>query len=98
MAKLILFPMARNAGRARHVAAMLNKREGREREVYFRSIVQQLEKRLGKLGVSPAEAARQVQGFTDAVNVAVAEGWHFEEPQPPGHQSGLFDRQPEGAA
>ena len=98
MADLLAFPADRLAGRARHVAAMLDKRTGRARDTYYAVICNNLAKQLFKAGFPPAEVQRQIGRFDEAVQRCIAEGWHFEDPQPPGHQSDLFDRQPEGAA
>lgn len=98
MAELLPFPADHLTGRARHVAAMVDKRRpGRERDAYFRTICKNLAGQLRRAGLPEAVVQDQIARFTAAVNRCIAEGWHFERPAPVGHQPDLFD-QPGGAA
>jgi len=85
MADLICFPQSRNVGKARHVAATMDRRQpGRSRDAYWNTIQKQMVEKLRGLDFQQAEIDRQLSAFTDAVNRAVAEGWHFDQQQQPG--------------
>lgn len=78
MVDVIPFPLDRYVGKARYVAAMINRRRTiREREIYFRSICRSLANQLRRAGLEESEVSRQIDAFTKTVKRSIAEGWHF---------------------
>ena len=77
MVEIIPFPLERYVGKARHVAAMIDRRRGKDREAYYRAICRQMADRLRRLGVAEPDVQRLIIEFTDTVNQCLAEGWHF---------------------
>ena len=68
MAELIMFPQARNVGKARHVAELYwGKGSPKEREIYWRMVVNRLAACMIKCGFSQSAIDQQVGSFRNAV-------------------------------
>ena len=68
MAELIIFPQARNIGKARHVAELYwSKDSPREREIYWRMVVNRLAACMIKCGFSRSAIDQQINSFRNAV-------------------------------
>jgi len=105
MAEIIAFPLDRYVGKARHVAALIARRRGKDRDTYFRTTCHRLAAGLRGIGLDEREVQRQIEAFVGAVNQAVQEGWRYPADQPirtiPADGPDLFfrdDHHPPGAA
>jgi hypothetical protein len=68
VAELIIFPQSRNVGKARHVAAIYrDKSSPREREIYWRMVVNRLAGCMVKCGFSQSTIDQQINNFHNAV-------------------------------
>ncbi|UJW83989.1 DUF6074 family protein [Devosia sp. SL43] len=68
MAELIIFPQARNVGKARHVAELYSsKGSPKEREIYWRMVVSRLAACMVKCGFSQSAIDQQINSFRNAV-------------------------------
>src|SRR5215217_819453 len=68
VAELIMFPQARNVGKARHVAKLYRgKASPKERETYWRMVVNRLAAGMAKSGFSQSAINQQVGNFRNAV-------------------------------
>lgn len=99
MTAVIPFPQHRRVGKARHVAAIINRRRtAHERAAYFQRVCRQLATSLRQIGLTDEQVSYEVQGFVHAVNLAIGEGWHFPGDHVTGEQLNLFRDEPPGAA
>jgi hypothetical protein len=68
VAELIIFPQARNVGKARHVAELYwSKGSHKEREIYWRMVVNRLAACMIKCGFSQSAIDQQISSFRNAV-------------------------------
>lgn len=67
LVQVIPFPLAANIGKVRRVAEVLDTKQGKAADAYWRRTIQPMADRLTKAGVSQAEVDRQIAQFTDAV-------------------------------
>lgn len=66
-ARLVLFPLSRNIGKARRVAEVLTRREGKAQDAYWHRICQDLAAMLRKHGASEDDVHAQLNAFRDTV-------------------------------
>ena len=68
MADLIIFPQSRNVGKARHVAELYwSKVSPKEREIYWRMVVNRLAAGMARCGFSQPAIDQQINSFRNAV-------------------------------
>lgn len=67
--RIVSFPLSRRPSLVRECAAILDGKQGREAEVYWKSHCRGLADRLVSLGCTPEEASRQVMEFHQSVQV-----------------------------
>lgn len=92
MADLILFPQARNVGKARHVAAVwLSKPSQRDRDAYWSLICGRYRRAMSRAGFADETIMDQLDEFCRAVNEQIVA---IDELAHPHHQ----DKDPSGAA
>jgi len=71
-AEIIAFPQDRNIGKARHVASVFLKRvSDRDRQSYWRRVVQSLRDQFLRNGLDEQETNRQIDIFRSAVQSEV---------------------------
>ncbi|MER8628500.1 DUF6074 family protein [Mesorhizobium opportunistum] len=64
---VLVFPLARRTEKVRRVAELLERKHGREAEVYWSNTVRGLFDQLDRAGIGPVEIGREVAAFQDAV-------------------------------
>lgn len=65
--RVLVFPFAANVGKVRHVAEILERKRGRDAEVYWTRIVRAMAERLESAGVAQSTIRSEVDEFTEAV-------------------------------
>ncbi|WP_029042576.1 DUF6074 family protein [Cucumibacter marinus] len=67
-ARVIPFPQDRNVGKARHVASLIRRKSSdKERESYWRQVVQRMAKSMTKAGLNDEQVQTQLVAFRNAV-------------------------------
>ena len=83
-ATIICFPQDRNVGKARHVAALILKREGAERDSYWRQVCNRLAGTMSKAGIDDDEIDRQLSALSRAVSLEMSRLDHSDRQRPGG--------------
>jgi hypothetical protein len=72
VAELIIFPQARNVGKARHVAEIyLGKTSAKDQETYWRMVVSRLAAFMAKCGFPQGVIDQQIGAFHTAVQTQI---------------------------
>lgn len=65
--RMIPFPSSKRVGHARHVASILDRKDGRDATAYWRRICSDMQRQLERAGIDPDRRDRELRAFFDAV-------------------------------
>lgn len=65
--RVILFPLTNRIGKVRHTAQLLSRKHGEDAELYWKQVIAANRKHLSRMGISGADAERELAMFFNAV-------------------------------
>ena len=65
--RVVAFPLAKRVSKVRRVADLLERKHGRDAEIYWKTTVRGLIDQLARAGIAGAEATEEVRSFHEAV-------------------------------
>jgi hypothetical protein len=66
-AKVLVFPLSANIGKVRRSAEVLERKQGRDADAYWKRIIQPMADRLARAGFSIEVIQHEINDFSDAV-------------------------------
>ncbi|OHV67906.1 hypothetical protein LCM4576_23605 [Mesorhizobium sp. LCM 4576] len=80
-AKVLTFPLSRQAAEVREVARRLDATHGDDAKTYWRSVVADLDRRLSAHGLAREQIDRELWAFFDAVQMEMLRQYGGDAPQ-----------------